>query len=219
MPFFPELSTRSPEELLRAFDCGPRPADAVDEEEIPLWLDEVAMQVAEEGESGLNALLQRLPAADEAHARAILLGLSFVPEDVRAKNQLRLQGVLLSVLDDPRPWVVAQAVDTLRHLGYQQVSERVLALLNRPAPEIVGSALRFLARYRPEQARPILMRALESAQALVRENAVDELDDLGCVEALPLLRGLLNDQNENVRQAARTAVSNLEELLKENEGP
>jgi HEAT repeat protein len=218
MPLFPELSARSLEELLRLFDSGLEPADAVEDEERPLWLDEVATQVAAQGEAGLNALLQRLPAADEPHARALLLGLSFVPEGVRQKNRTRLEGVLLSFLADSRPAVVAQAVDALSDLGFAQAGERVLALLNHPAPEVVGSALRFLARQRPEQARPVLLRSLESSQALVRENAVDELDDLGAVEALPMLRRLLNDEDEDVRQAARTAVRNLEELLPDKEG-
>jgi HEAT repeat protein len=215
MPLFPELSDKSPEELLRAFDSGPGPTDDVEEEEILPWLDEVARFVAEKGEAGLNALLQRLLGADEAHARAILGSLAFLPKDVRDKHRPRLEGLVRSFLADPRPAVLAEAVDALRYLDGAGAENAVRPLLEHASPEVVGSALRFFAHHRPAEARPLLLRALQSPEPLVRENAVDELDDLGCVEALPQLRGLVDDEDENVRQAARTAVSNLEELQSE----
>jgi hypothetical protein len=212
MPLFPELAGRSLDDLLRMFDAGPSPADAIDEEEIPLWLDEVATLAAKKGEVGLAALLQRLPAADEPHLRAILLASSFVPVEVREKDRPRLQEVMVSLLGDPRPWVVADAIAALRYLECREARGRILGLLDGGPPPVIGSALRFLAWYDPNEARPVLLRGLESPEPLVRENAVDELDELECIEALPQLRRLLTDEDENVRQAARTAVSNLEAL-------
>jgi hypothetical protein len=219
MALFPELAARSPEELARAFDTGPTSADTVPEEEVPLWLDEVALALAENGEPGLNALLQRVASADEQHLGAIFLAVSSVKGNVRRKYQRQLQQLLLSFLDDPRPDVVAGAVDGLTILGAKDVGDRVLPLLDHPSPYVVGSALRYLARHHPEEARPALLRALQAADPIVRQNAVDELDEMSCVEALPQLRPLLNDEDEDVRLAARTAVSNLEDLLTEGKGP
>ena len=216
MPPAPKLAARSLDELLRAFDSGPHPADAVEEEEIPLWLDEVAMLIAEKGEAGLAALLQRLPGPEEARVRAILAGLAFLPVDVRQKNRPRLERLLLPFLEDPRPTIIAEAVDALRHLDCPAAVKHLRPLLKQRSPEVVGSVLRFLAQHWPDEARPVLMQALESPEPLVRENAVDELDDLGCVAALPQLRQLLDDEDEDVRQAARTAVSNLEELTEQD---
>jgi HEAT repeat protein len=212
MPLYPELNGRSLEALLQGFDSGPTPADAIDGEEIPLWLGEVAVTVAKKGEAGLTALLQRLPTADEDHTRAILLALPFVPADVREKNRPRLQALLLSYLADDRPWVVADAIDTLRHLESREASDHIRSLLDRGEPPVVSSALRFLAWYDPNEAKPVLLRGLESPEPLVRENAVDELDELECVEALPQLRRLLADEDQDVRQAAQTAVNNLEDV-------
>lgn len=215
MPLSPNLSARSPEELLRAFDSGPSPADDVEPEEMPLWLEEVAMLIAEKSEAGLTALLQRLPGADEDHTQAILASLAFLPEEVRDRNRPPLEGLALSFLADPRPAVVADAVDALRYLDCPGAEKSVRPLLEHAAPEVAGSALRYYAHYRPAEALPLLLRALQSPEPLVRENAVDELDDLGCVEALSQLRELLDDEDEDVRQAARTAVDNLEELQSE----
>jgi HEAT repeat protein len=218
MPLFPELAARPLEDLTRAFASGPAPADSVPEEEVPLWLDEVAVALAARGQEGLDALLQRLPATDEPRLRAALLALSFLPEEVKEKNRAGLEGLLLPLLQDPRPDVVAAAVDALTEVGGEAAGERVLPLLEHPAAEVVSSALRFLARRAPlEVSKPALLRALESPESLVRENAADELDDLGCVEALPRLRRLLDDEDEDVRQAARTAVSHLEDSLADQE--
>jgi HEAT repeat protein len=86
-----------------------------------------------------------------------------------------------------------------------------MPLREHPSPYVVGSVLRFLSRNHPDRARPILLEALGSGEPVVRQNAVDEIDELGYAAALPRLRRLLEDPDEDVRQAARTAVANLEE--------
>jgi HEAT repeat protein len=55
------------------------------------------------------------------------------------------------------------------------------------------------------------MAALTSKEPIVRQNAVDELDELNFSQALPAIKRLLRDKDRSVRQAARTAVRNLEE--------
>ena len=59
-------------------------------------------------------------------------------------------------------------------------------------------------------AKPLLYDALSSSHPIVRENAIDELDELDCKEALPRIRTLLDDPDKNVRQAAKTAIENLD---------
>ncbi len=216
--FYPELAARSLQDLVRDFDSGSSPADAVPDDELPLWLSEVALAIAEHGQAGLDALLQRVYAADEDRLRGILLGLSSVKGNLREAYRPRLQSLLLSYLDDSRPDVVAEAVDALAYLDGKDARERVLPLLAHPSPYVVGSALRYLAKHFPKEARPALLRGLESPEPLVRQNAVDELDEMEDVEALPHLRRLLTDADADVRLAARTAVSNLEDLPNQDKG-
>ncbi len=53
------------------------------------------------------------------------------------------------------------------------------------------------------------MNALKSREPIVRQNAIDELDELACKEALPNIVGLLNDPDKNVRAAAQWAAAHL----------
>jgi HEAT repeat protein len=210
MSFFPDLATRPLQALVQAFDNGPAPADAVPEEEIPLWLDEVAVALAAKGDLGLDALLARLAGADEVRARAALLALAFDRAEFRMKRLPELQRLLVSFLEDPRPNVAAEAVRGLTSLGCTDTVNRLLPLLGHESPYLVGSVLAFLSRHYPEAARPALLLALRSPDPIIRQYAVDELDELGYAEALPHLRRLLADPDADVRLAAQTAVANLE---------
>jgi HEAT repeat protein len=210
MSIYPELEHLPPEELIAAFEAGPGSAAGLSADEHDLWLDEVACKIAAHGERGLDFLLRRLGTADEARLRALLLGFSFADPEALRKRGGEVQGQLRAFLLDHRPGIVAGAVDTLSHLGDGEAAERVVPLLRHPSPFVVGSALRFLSRHRPDMARPLLRQALESPEWVIRENAVDELDELNDREALPQLRRLLSDEHEHVRQAARSAVEHLE---------
>lgn len=55
-------------------------------------------------------------------------------------------------------------------------------------------------------------KALKSPEPIVRQNALDELDELECKEALPCIAGLLDDPDEGVREAAHWAVGHLESV-------
>jgi HEAT repeat protein len=75
---------------------------------------------------------------------------------------------------------------------------------------VVGSALRFFARCDPVRAVPLLEKALKAEEPIVRQNAVDELDEMNHTPALEKIQRLLRDPDKDVRQAARTAVEHLE---------
>jgi HEAT repeat protein len=159
--------------------------------------------------------MRRVPRADDDQLHAILLSLCFVGAEARADREQEIREILTSFVRDPRPMVAAQAIDTLNSLGSRDVEEQLWPLLHHNSPYVVGSVLRFLSHHDPERARPILLDALESPEPIILQNAVDELDELECIEALPRIRPLLNDHDEWVRQAAQTAVLNLEELFRE----
>jgi hypothetical protein len=207
--FIPELEDRPLAELLAALDSGGASAGAP-EDEVELWLDEAARLIAGHP-GGLDLLLERIPAGDEQQVAAILLGLSFVPPEVLSPKRDQLRTLLLTFAHGPQPNLAAGAIDTLRHLDYADVRERLLPLLGHPSPYVVGSVLRFLSRHDPEGARPLLLKALASPEPIIRQNAADELDNLDCTDALPALRQLVDDPDPDVRQAVRTAIENLEQ--------
>lgn len=210
MSLMPELDDRMPAEWQAAFDGDPCQLLRLPHEERGLALMELAVRLGQSGEPGADFLLQRLPGADAERARAILLGLTAVPTEVLARRKERFGKVLREHLQDERPLVVAEAIDGLRLLGFKEAMPDVAPLLQHASPYVAGSVLRFLSRHDPVQAHPLLLAALDSPEPLVRQNAIDELEELACVEALPRLRTLVADRDELVRQAAQTAVAHLE---------
>lgn len=174
---------------------GPEYADA--------YYGEVAARLREQGPAGVAFLLRQREEGDETRWRAALLGLTLPPR----LPDPALRDLLLDALDDPRPAIVAEAIDGLWNQGCDDARERVLPLRDHPAPHVRAAVLRYMSHLHPDDARPLLLAALRDPNPLVRENAIDELDELGADDALPAIRLLLDDPDPRVRQAARTAMA------------
>ncbi len=89
------------------------------------------------------------------------------------------------------------------------MSQAVRRMSDHQAPIVRAAVLDYLARAEPESARPALIQGLGDPDYIVRETAVDALDDLGAADAISAIEALLDDPHEDVRLAARTAVDNL----------
>ncbi len=208
MSFFPTLDARALPDLIALFQSDPL-AHGVEPDEAGLFLDEVAVAIAKRGVDGAVFLLDYLVRADTQRAGAILLGLAFVDQDSGRRYLPRIRSVLASFLACSTPSLVAEAVGSSSALGFADMADSITPLLNHESPYVVGSVLRFLSRHFPSRARPILMNALRSPEPVVRANAIDELDNMECKEALPRIVELLNDPHENVRAAANWAAEHL----------
>lgn len=169
------------------------------------YFPDVAVLIRERGAAGISFLKSQLETSDTERLRAILLALSF-PSVAYSE----LKGQLLGYIHDPRPEIVAEAIDGLRHAGVRGAAAEVLNLKQHADPTVRGSVLRYMRQLFPEQAKPVLIAALDDDDAIVRENAVDELDELDEPDVIPHLRRLLVDPHPHVRQAAQTAIENLE---------
>jgi HEAT repeat protein len=143
----------------------------------------------------------------QARVRAILFALSQVKS---SRKKAEINSLLESYLEDSRPNIVAEAIDGLRYQKAKKYNIRVLSLLNHPSPFVRGSVLRFWAALYPEQALPILLRSLSDIDPIVRENAADELGDLGDTAAIAPLKDLLEkEEQQNVRESIETALEGL----------
>lgn len=88
-----------------------------------------------------------------------------------------------------------------------------MALRNCPDPYVRGSVLRFISELYPESTSLLLIEVLQDPHYIVRESAIDKLDELDVVESIPYIRPLLADPHLDTRQAAATAMQNLEERV------
>jgi HEAT repeat protein len=202
MSFYPELDHLTLQKLIACFHGSPLEG----EEYADVYYQEVANLIRAKGEAGIAFLQGEIKKADAARLQAILFALT----EAQLDNP-EFRDLVRSYLQDERPMIVMEAVDSLRMLGDKDSVEQVLALLQHPSPYVRGSVLRYMRCLYPNKALPVLIEALKDPDYIVRENAADELGELYEIEAIPYLRPLLTDSEADVREAAQTAIAMLEE--------
>jgi len=208
MSFYPELDNVSLHALLRLFG-EPAPDGA---EYAASYYEEVATEISQHRPEGMSWLLDALathpyPDEDGVRTRAILLAVT--QAEITGTDRFMVEYLLPQYLHDPRPLVVAEAIDGLWRQNIPLALAKVLALQGDASPDIRASALRYLSHIYPDEARQRLLSALDDKDPIVRETAIDELDWLEEAEAAPSISSLLEDPNPAVREAAKTAVANL----------
>lgn len=204
MSLYPELDNL---DLTKLINCFHQTFTDGERDDFSYFSD-VALRIRQYGKAGIDFLFGELDRANLEQLRGIILALTFQPP----LEHPSLRGILLSYLHDRRPLIVADAVDGLAFLGATDTADAVLPLRTHPDPYVRGSVLRFISRLFPKGAPPILLEALQDPHYIVKENAIDELDNLGAIEAIPYIRPFLSDLHPDVVQAAQTAISNLEEI-------
>ena len=155
-------------------------------------------------------MLNSLANADGQQQKAILGAFAFADRMSTGELLPRIKSALESYFSGPDPELTAAAVDSANGLAFVDLVDSIRGLLGHESPYVVGSVLRFLSAHFPSDAKPQLFKALKSPQPIIRQNAIDELDELDCKEALPCIAGLLDDPDRSVREAAQWAVAHLE---------
>jgi HEAT repeat protein len=163
------------------------------------YYDEIAVRIAQAGPAGFAFLVRELAYAQAERRAAVLFGLSWDENGATPAPP----DVFLDHLGHPHHTVVMQAIDSLWSIGARDARERVLELREHQSPYVRGAVLGYMAHLFPDEARPLLRRALGEADPIVRHCALDDLDNLGDLESLPFIRPLVDDPDQNVREAAR----------------
>jgi HEAT repeat protein len=204
MSFYPELDRLSLAELVDRWNDELPQAY----EDANLYYDELANLSVGKGKAGRDYLGDYLASAMSHELGSARLGaaLCFVPSP---EDALPL-GELLQYLHSSDAHVVSRTVWGLTQQREKDAIEEVLLLKSHPFPQVRGSVLEFLSKLYPELAKPFLLEALHDSSHIVRASAIDELDYLEAVESVADIKWLLTDSHPFVRQAAQTAVENLE---------
>jgi len=211
---YPELDSLSLAELETRFRAPPPEDpdldDAVSPEEPDLeyddlWYDEVAIAIRKrDPDAGARFLRGEVAGADTARLTAILLAITWFDERDRGHADL-----LIECLEHPDEAVVAGAINGLAGLGGCELTERLLALVVDSREMVRGAVLRFASRVVPDRAPALLLDALTDRHYIVRENAVDELEELDYTAALARIEALSEDPHPHVRQAVLGAITSL----------
>jgi hypothetical protein len=178
-------------------------------------LNELACQMANLGKQGIQLMLSGMHAVNDFRLRAFLIAFGGAAAKVTPALAESICKAARPLLNYKSPLIVAEAADLLTRYRRKEVRDQIVPLLQHSSPYVVGAALRYMARLFPKKAVPLLEDALASSDPIILQNAIDELDDMGYAPALPKIKRLLKYRNKDVRQAARTAVKNLESGLGE----
>jgi hypothetical protein len=200
--FMPELDNLTLDQLIERFR-GACPDGA---EYAVTYYMEVGNRIALTGDAGLAALRTEVARVedDTARLRGVLTGLLWTP---RARYP-EIRGLIYSHLHDSRDTIVCGAIWALGDFEDQAARDTVLAYRNHTSGSLRGAALYYLQHSFPDEAVPAALAALDDEHFVVRETAIDVLDELGVAgEYLDRIRPLLKDPHEHVRQAAEWAIS------------
>ncbi len=202
-----ELDNLSLDDLIQRFR-----APSPDPEEAALYFGELAIRIQQYGEPSLDFLLAERPTIeqDEDRLRALLLGLTYEKRDDAA-----VRTILLEYLDDARPLVVMDALDGLRYWRVSDAQQQVNALSQHRSPYVRGGVVRYMAGVFPNEATELLLAALHDEHFIVRESAIDAIDDEGLKALLPAVRPLLEDVHPDVRGAAQWALMDYGERMQD----
>lgn len=198
MSLYPELDDLNLEELKKRWYGLPVDGKSYANS----YYSEVAFKLSQKGDDGKDFLLSEITKADTARLGAIL---AILPS-TNCKLPLEM---LVNYLRDRRVIIKSRAVDALSSQREKTVRNEVLNLYSLKSPYVKGSVLRYMSHLFLQEAIPMLIEALKDPHYIVRENAVDELDDFEVVEALPHIKPLLKDPHLHVREAAETAIEHL----------
>ena len=218
MAYYPELEDMTLDELVACFHGLPTEAD----DDTFVYFSEVALQLRRKGKAGNSILWQEFDhsSLDEEHLRAVICALTFPDEypgltPLEDSMKTALHKKLPVLLRDHRPLIQAEVIDGLESLGDKSMVEAVLELYKSPSPYVRGAVLRYMARLHSAIAKKYLLESLKDSHYVVRLNAIDELDWIDAVEAIPHIRELLTDEDPDVREAAETAIKNLTDRLED----
>jgi HEAT repeat protein len=174
------------------------------EDEVHFDYDDIAAALARKGPEGLDALVRQMNVGDERRVRAALFGISVSPAGAALHSDR-----ILTFLNDSRSGVVTEAVYALGRAQLRLPHVEVRLLANHSSQHVRGAVLHYLARIGASDAYEVAVGALQDPEFIVREAAVDVLDELKRPEAIDPLSALLSDPERDVRQAVRTAIENL----------
>jgi len=186
---YPELDELDFDGLRAAFEGPPVDGD----EFAASYFDEVAIRIRRVGdEQGVHYLLSQAERVDPARLQAIFVALTMPPPI----NRPDVHVLLMSHLDDEHELVVASVIDGLAVLGGVADTRPEVSRRHDDARSLVrGAVLRYLAQVDGQRAIPTLIEALDDPDPRVRENAIDELDELEAEVAVSNVQRLTSDPN------------------------
>lgn len=168
------------------------------------FYDVIAYNIAQQDPIRLKNMLA---VVDAKRTRACIFGLGFCASTI--DDVEIMLGKMLSMADD---LVVAEAILSLARLERDTHRKQIAALLKTRGNFVRAAILQYERKLHQEDAFELLIKYLSDDDYIVRESAVDELAELGNVDAVQYIAKLKNDAHPDVRVAVESALSELSEI-------
>ncbi len=208
MSFYPELENLDVEALIQKWQAPPFADTNPD-----LYYQEVAYALVLSSDRGItflqNLLNDTTIQTDTSRLAATIWALGSCEQ-----IQPELTPQLTTFLEtEPRDYILWATIEACAWQNHTLVKALVSEKLTHPSPILRGSALRYFDRLFSAEALPLLLQVLNDEHYIVRESAIDILDerDYGLEPSglRALLEPFLTDPHPDVREAAETAIDNL----------
>lgn len=171
------------------------------------YYDELAFLIVNKGRNGRLFLNEQISKTNNSNKlESILVHLS------SKENPIPLNIFLEHLKHEFFP-VISGAIEGLIIQEEIKAKNEVVKLRFHESAYVRSSVLRFMSKLYPQEAPSLLIEALQDRHEIVRQSAIDEIDELQMTDAILTLRAFLNDSSPDVRQAAETAIENLEDYL------
>lgn len=180
------------EELMALFFCEVKNDDD--------YYDVIACNLAQQYRSQLENLLHVLTGT-RLRAAICGLGIASIESD-------KIDNLLAPFLNHSDDLVISAAIDALRRAGKSNWS-LIEPLLRHQSPYVRGAALRYCKAKLGAGAASWLLEGFKDPDPIVRENALDEIEDIVDKSMMSIIETMLVDSSASVREAARTLLSNI----------
>ncbi len=119
--------------------------------------------------------------------------------------------LILRMLDDRRNQVVLAALGSLDDIGYEGHASLVDRFWTSTDPYLKAAALRLARKGEPGAFMRRVSESLSHSEAIVRQEACDQVEDNAVLSLRPLLERLRDDPDEKVRNVAANAIERLDQ--------
>ena len=189
------IADKSLEELLSIFNCDINSDDD--------FYDVIAFNIVLVSN---DYFLNNLNRFKGKRMRAALFGLGF-----HQMKSEKLKKTLESSLHNSDELIVSEAINSLIKLEYFNFSDELMHLfLKHDSPYIRSIMLKYVRCSLKSEAFQLLIKYLVDDHFIVRESAIDELVSLNSKQSITYIKNLLNDPSAEVREAASSAIQELE---------
>lgn len=203
----PELNELTLDQLITRFLGEPPEPDD------DYWFyDELVYVMRRFEDRAVEFFVQQFERETRTEPRAALLYILTFPPQL---DHPAILPFLYRALNDGAVQVVQNAISGLRIWKIRAALDRVRPFLDHADPFVQARTLEYLSSLFPEMAYPLLLEALNHPHWVMRAEAADRLGELALTdgqkqEVLPLIRRLLDNPEECVREVTEWSVEVLE---------